>query len=144
MAYEDERAGLAAIRAIAQSGVVNEFRNLMAERHDGTLPESPSFQPCSSGKARTHVLAIDGSNIYEPIPGALPCTEAGLVSLGVVIIDTKKLRALKRLPNSGAADPRELKSTEKGDTLGTMLPGRNAAKQDGTGPRTLVPGDHQP
>ncbi len=135
MPYEDERAGLAAIRAIAQSGVVDEFRTRMAERHDGTLPESPPFQLCSSRRARTHVLAIDGSNLYEPIPGALPCTEAGLVSLGVVIIDTQKLRTLERLPNSGAADPRELQSTEKGETWGTMLPGQNAARQDGTGPR---------
>ena len=135
MPYEDERAGLAAIRAIAQSGVVDEFRSRLAERHNGRLPELPPFQPCSAGRARTHILAIDGSNVYERIPGALPCTEAGLVSLGVVIIDTGKLETLERLPNSGALDPRQLMSTERGDTLGTMLPGQNAAKEDGTGPR---------
>lgn len=136
MPYEDERAGLAAIRAIAQSGIVDGFRDLLVDRHAGTLPDLPPFEPCLIGKPRTHILAIDGSNIYEPIPGALPCTEAGLVSLGVVIIDTEKLRTLRRLPESGAADPRELQTTEKGETLGTMLPGRNAGKQDGTSPRT--------
>lgn len=136
MPYEDERAGLAAIRAIAQSGVVDEFRSGMAERHDGRLPELPPFRPCSAGNARTHILAIDGSNVYERIPGALPCTEAGLVSLGVVIIDTVKLQSLERLPRSGAFNPRELMGTERGETLGTMLPGQNAAKEDGTGPRT--------
>ena len=134
MPYEDERAGLAAIRAISGSGIVDDFRDQLADRHSGSLPELPPFEPCSEGKPRTHVLAFDGSNVYESIPGALPCTEAGLVSLGVVIIDTEKLRTLPRLPESGTVNPRELQSTEKGDTLGTMLPGRNAAKQDGTSP----------
>ena len=135
MPYEDERAGLVAIRSIAQSGIVDEFRNLLVDRHSGLLPDLPPFEPCLEGKPRTHILAIDGSNVYEPIPGALPCTEAGLVSLGVVIIDIEKLQTLRRLSESGAADPRELQTTEKGETLGTMLPGRNAGKQDGTSPR---------
>ena len=136
MPYEDERAGLAAIRAIAQGGIVDDFRDLLVDRHSGALPDLPPFEPCSEGKPRTHVLAVDGSNIYEPIPGSLPCTEAGLVSLGVVIIDTEKLRTLRRLPESGAANPRELQTTERGETLATMLPGRNAGKHDGTAPRT--------
>ena len=137
MPYEDERAGLAAIRAIAQSGIVNEFRDLLVDRHSGSLPPMPPFAPYyADGKTRTHILAIDGSNIYEPIPGSLPCTEAGLVSLGVVVISIEKLMTLKPLPDSGAANPRELRSTENGETLGTMLPGQNAAKQDGTTPRT--------
>ena len=136
MPYEDERAGLTAIRAIAGSGIVDDFRKSLADRHSGTLLALPPFEPCLAGNPRTHVLAIDGSNIYQPIPGALPCTEAGLVSLGVVIIDTEQLRTLPRLPQSGAPNPRELQTTEKGETLGTMLPGRNAAKQDGTSPRT--------
>ena len=136
MPYEDERAGLAAITAIAGSGLVDDFRGLLIDRHGGDLPALPPFEPCSDGEPRSHILAIDGSNIYEPIPGALPCTEAGLVSLGVVIIDTERLRTLPRLPESGAANPRELQTTERGETLGTMLPGRNAAKQDGTSPRT--------
>ena len=136
MPYEDERAGLSAIRAIAQSGIVDEFRDKIVERHGGPLQDLPAFEPCSEGKPRTHILAIDGSNVYESIPGSLPCTEAGLVSLGVVIIDMEKLRTLKQLPESGATDPRELQATEKGETLGTMLPGRNAARKDGASPRT--------
>ena len=134
--YEDERAGLAAIRAIAKAEVVEEFGAQLAERHNGVLPDLPPFQPNVLGKPRRHILAIDGSSIYEAIPGALPCTEAGLVSLGVVVIDTGKLFGLDRLPESGAMNPRELRATEAGETLGTMLPGRNAAKQDGTDPRT--------
>ena len=82
-----------------------------------------------------YVVAIDGSNVYAPIPGALPCTEAGLVSLGMVIIDIKKLGSLSHCPTVGV-DPRELRKTERGVSLGMMLPGQNAAKEDGTSPRT--------
>ena len=135
MPYLDERAGLASILAIAESGVVDEFRSRLVERHDGTPLPLPTFAAMPHGYARRHVVAIDGSNIYESIPGALPCTEAGLVSLGVVVIDTVKLFTLPRLPMSHAVNPRELKNTEKGQVLGTMLPGRNAARRDGTGPR---------
>ena len=135
MPYLDERAGLASILAIAQSGIVDEFRNRLVERHGGTPLPLPSFAAIPDGRARRHIVAIDGSNIYEPIPGALPCTEAGLVSLGVVLIDTVKLFSLPRLPMSHAVNPRELKDTEKGEALGTMLPGRNAARRDGAGPR---------
>ena len=135
MPYEDERAGLAAITSILEAGVVEDFRSQLVDRHTGTLVPLPPFAPPPSGTARRHVVAIDGSNIYVPIPGALPCTEAGIVSLGVVVIDTAKLNAITRLPASGSFDPRELKATEDGMPLGTILPGRNAAKMDGTGPR---------
>ena len=135
MPYLDERAGLASILAIVESGVVDEFRDNLVERHDGVTLPLPALEVIPSGRARRHVVAIDGSNIYESIPGALPCTEAGLVSLGVVVIDTVKLFSLPHLPLSHAVDPRELKDTEKGQALGTMLPGRNAARRDGIGPR---------
>ena len=136
MPYEDERAGLAAIRAIAESGVVEAFREELQERHSGQPLTLPPFQPCPAGTSRTHILAIDGSDIYEPIPGALPSTEAGLVSLGVVVMDLKKLEALQHLPGSGAVNPRLLRETERGESLGMMLPGMNAGKKDGTDPRT--------
>ena len=136
MPYEDERAGLAAIRAIAESGVVETFRAELQERHSGQPLPLPPFQPCPAGPSRTHILAIDGSNIYQPIPGALPSTEAGLVSLGVVVMDLKKLETLQRLPESGAVSPRLLRETEKGESLGMILPGMNAGKKDGTDPRT--------
>ncbi len=136
MPYEDERAGLAAILAIAESGVVEAFREDLQERHSGQPLPLPPFQPCPAGTSRTHILAIDGSNIYEPIPGALPSTEAGLVSLGMVLMDLEKLEALQRLPESGAVDPRLLRETEKGESLGMMLPGMNAGKKDGTDPGT--------
>ena len=136
MPYEDERAGLAAIRAIAESGVVESFRQELQERHSGQPLPLPPFQPCPAGISRTHILAIDGSDIYEPIPGALPSTEAGLVSLGMVVMDLKKLERLTRLPESGAVNPRYLRETEKGESLGMMLPGMNAGKKDGTDPRT--------
>ncbi len=136
MPYQDERAGLDAIRAITESGVVESFRTEMAERHTGQPLPLPRFEPCPAGKYRSYVVAIDGSNIYAPIPGALPCTEAGLVSLGMVVIDVRKLESLPHLPASGAADPGELRRTEKSVSLGMMLPGQNAAKKDGTMPRT--------
>ena len=136
MPYEDERAGLAAIRALVEAGVVEDFRQSLAERHSGEVLELPPFEPFPAGSPRSRVLAIDGSNIYKPIPGALPATEAGLVSLGVVVIDTTKLATLERSPASGAVDPRQLKETEHGKTLATMVPGQNAAKRDGTSPQT--------
>ena len=136
MPYQDERAGLAAIRAIAESGVVETFRAELQERHSGQPLPLPPFQPCPVGTSRTHILAIDGSDIYEPIPGALPSTEAGLVSLGMVVMDLKRLETLQRLPESGAVNPRLLRETEKGESLGMMLPGMNAGKKDGTDPKT--------
>ena len=136
MPYEDERAGLAAIRAIAASGIVDEFRVNLVERHSGEPLPLPHFTPCPPGNSRTHLLAIDGSKVYKPIPGALPCTEAGLVTLGMVVMDLNKFRSLHHLPESGAVDPRQLRETEKGQTLCVMLPGRNAAHNDGTDPRT--------
>ena len=136
MPYEDERAGLAAIRAITESGVVDAFRDQMQGRHSGQPLPLPLFEVCPVVTSRTHILAIDGSNIYEPIPGALPCTEAGLVSLGMVVMDLSKLSALLRLPESGAVNPRLLRETEEGKSLGMMLPGMNCCKKDGTDPRT--------
>ncbi|MCY3655638.1 MAG: hypothetical protein OXG95_03370 [Chloroflexi bacterium] len=136
MPYEDERAGLAAIRALADRGIVDEFHSDLAEPTGGPLPELPPFEPYGvRGRARDRVLAIDGSSVYEPIPGSLPSTEAGLVSLGMVIIDVKRLRDLERLPESNSVNPRSLRDTENPTTLGTMLPGRNARKTDGTEPR---------
>ena len=136
MPYEDERAGLAALRSIVESGVVDDFRSQMKDRHSGEPLPLPNFQPCPAGTSRSHILAIDGSNVYDAIPGALPCTEAGIVSLGLVVIDVKKLTSLQSLPDSGAVNPRLLRATEEGDSLGFMLPGQNAEKDDGTSPRT--------
>ena len=136
MPYEDERAGLAAIRAMADRGIVEQFHEQLAEPTGGPLPDLPPFVPYGdAGRARDRVLAIDGSFIYQPIPGSLPNTEAGLVSLGMVIIDTEKLRRLERLPQSNSVNPRSLKATEEPTTLGTLLPGKNARKKDGTEPR---------
>ena len=136
MPYADERAGLTALRAIAESGIVDEFREQLVERHSGEPLPLPAFIPCPQGNSRSHILAIDGSLVYDAIPGALPCTEAGIVSLGIVVVDLKKLQSLRHLPESGSVNPRLLRETESGKTLGVMLPGQNAAKRDGTDPRT--------
>ena len=136
MPYHDERAGLSAIQEFAGTGLVDEFRRELIDRHSGVPLPLPLFARRGGGTSRNFVLAVDGSNIYEPIPGALPCTEAGLVSLGVVVIDMARLRMLSPLPESGAVDPRALRATERGETLATVLPGRNAEKRDGTDPRT--------
>ena len=136
MPYHDERAGLDVIRAIADSGLLEDFRSDMVARHTGEPLPLPRFEPTPAGASRTHILAIDGSNVHAPIPGALPCTEAGVVSLGMVVIDTEKLASLEHLPDSGASNPRDLRATEDPDCLGLLLPGRNAAKKDGTDPRT--------
>ena len=135
MPYEDERAGLAALRAFAERGIIDSFREDLAPPQDGPLPELPPFEPYSDqGQIRDRVLAIDGSFVYERIPGSLPSTEAGVISLGMVIIDVQKLRTLDRLPQSGSVSPRSLKATERPETFGTALPGKNARKIDGTEP----------
>ena len=135
MPYEDERAGLAALQAFAERGIIDTFRDDLAVPDGSRMPEMPPFEPyLDGGLPRDRVLAIDGSFVYERIPGSLPSTEAGVISLGMVIIDVEKLRALDRLPQSGAVNPRSLKATERPETFGTALPGKNARKVDGTEP----------
>ena len=109
MPYADERAGLAAIQAIADSTEFEEFRaRLQPPSRDTVLP-LPPFRPSPSGNSRTHLVAIDGSQVYDHFPG--------------------------RLPDSGAVNPRELRETEDGHSLGALLPGTNARTIDGLGPR---------
>lgn len=135
MPYADERAGLAAIQTIADSAEFAEFRaRLQPPSQDAVLP-LPSFRPSPAGNPRTHLVAIDGSQIYDHFPGRLPDTHAGVVSLGVVVIKLSKLSALHKLPVSGAVNPRELRKTEDGRSLGVLLPGTNAKTIDGLGPR---------
>ena len=135
MPYEDERAGLEAIRRIAGSDIVNNFRASLLIQSGENPMQLPPFNPCPPGNTRKYVLAIDGSEVYASIPGALPCTEAGIVSLGVVIIDLEKLHALEQMPVSGAQNPRGIRATEQGETLGVMLPGRNAGRKDSATPK---------
>ena len=135
MPYPDEKAGLAAIQAIADSTEFAEFRaRLQPPSQDAVLP-LPPFRPSPSGNARTHLVAIDGSQVYDHFPGRLPDTHAGVVSLGVVVIKLSKLSSLDKLPVSGAVNPRELRETEDGRSLGALLPGTNAKTVDGLGPR---------
>ena len=135
MPYADERAGLAAIQAIADSTEFAEFRaRLQAPSQDAVLP-LPPFRPSPSGNSRTHLVAIDGSQVYDHFPGRLPDTHAGVVSLGIVVIKLSKLSSLDKLPDSGAVSPRELRETEDGRSLGALLPGTNARTVDGLGPR---------
>ena len=133
MPYEDERAGLAAITAIAGGDRVAEFRDSLSPKSGDELPPLPEFEPLpQGGTARSFVVAIDGSRVYHPIPGRLPETEAGLVSVGLVVINVERLGALEALPESRAVDPRELRKTEAFDPpMGDILPGRNATREDG-------------
>lgn len=135
MPYADERAGLAAIQAIADSVEFDEFRaRLQPPSQQAVLP-LPPFRPSPYGKSRTHLVAIDGSQVYDHFPGRLPVTQAGAVSLGIVVIKLSKLRSLDKLPDSGVVNPRELRETEDGRSLGALLPGTNARTTDGLGPR---------
>ena len=135
MPYPDERAGLAAIRAIVDSGEFDEFRSKLQPPSPDAVMDLPPFEPCRQGTSRTHLVAIDGSQVYDHFPGRLPDTHAGAVSLGVVVIKLSELSKLERLPASGAVDPRLLRDTERGHSLGTLLPGTNARSVDGLGPR---------
>lgn len=135
MPYSDERAGLAAIQALADSKELSEFRDRLVPPSKDTVLPLPHFRPSPPGSPRTHLVAIDGSKIYAPFPGRLPETYAGLVSLGIVVMNLRQLASLEKLPSSGAVNPRELRETEEGQSLGTILPGTNAATIDGLGPR---------
>lgn len=135
MPYADERAGLAAIQAIADSEEFKEFRARLQPPSPETVLDLPPFRPSPAGRSRTHLVAIDGSIVHDHFPGRLPETQAGAVSLGVVVMDLEKLASLKKLPQSGAVNPRELRDTEDGKSLGTILPGSNATTVDGLGPR---------
>jgi hypothetical protein len=53
----------------------------------------------------------------------------------MVIIDVEKLRSLERAPVSHAVNPRSLKATEQPETFGSVLPGKNARRNDGAAPR---------
>ena len=78
MPYADERAGLAALQAIADSEDFAEFRaRLQPPSQQAVLP-FPPFRPSPSGKARTHLVAIDGSQVYDRFPGRLPDTHVGV------------------------------------------------------------------
>ena len=135
MPYPDERAGLAAIRAIVDSGEFDEFRSKLQPPSPDAVAALPPFEPCRQGTSRTHLVAIDGSQVYDRFPGRLPDTHVGAVSLGVVVIKLNELSKLQRLPASGAVDPRMLRDTETGHSLGALLPGTNARSVDGLGPR---------
>ena len=93
------------------------------------------FDRAPVGNSRTHLVAIDGSQVYDQFPGRLPDTHAGVVSLGVVVIKLSKLSSLNKLPDSGAVNPREIRKTEDGRSLGALLPGTNAKTNDGLGPK---------
>lgn len=134
MPYEDDRAGLDALITITGQRLVEEFRRQMSPPTDKPLP-LPPFVQNPAGTPRKLIVAIDGSSIYSTIPGALPCTEVGVVSLGLLIIDLNKLNNLPRLPQSGATNPRHLRQTEQTESLAVALPGRNSAKADGTTPK---------
>ena len=135
MPYPDERAGLSAIQSIVDAEDFKEFRDrLDPPKTEAVLP-LPTFRPCPDGTSRIHLIAIDGSRLYHQFPGRLPDTHVGAVSLGVVVMYLQKLANLGRLPESGSVDPRELRETERGSSLGAMLPGTNARAKDGIGPR---------
>ena len=135
MPYDDERAGLAAIQAIADSTEFKEFRARLQPPSQNAVLPLPPFRPSPSGNSRTHMVAIDGSQVYDNFPGRLPDTHAGVVSLGIVVINLRSLSSLHKLPGSGAVNPRELRETEDGRSLGALLPGTNARTIDGLSPR---------
>lgn len=134
MPYEDDRAGLDALITITGQRLVEEFRRQMSPPTDKPLP-LPPFVQNPAGTQRKLIVAIDGSSIYSTIPGALPCTEVGVVSLGLLIIDLNKLNNLPRLPQSGATNPRHLRQTEQTKSLAVVLPGRNSVKANGITPK---------
>ena len=135
MPYADERAGLAAIQAIADSDEFENFRARLQPPSQGAVLSLPPFRPSPAGRSRTHLVAIDGSQVYDHFPGRLPDTQAGVVSLGIVVMNLEKLASLQKLPKSRSVDPRELRETEDGRSLGALLPGSNAGTVDGLSPR---------
>ena len=108
MPYADERAGLAAIQAIADSAEFDEFPKPVTTTQPRCCVASATVSPQPLRKFKNAFVAIDGSQVYDNFPGRLPDTHAGVVSLGVVVIKLSKLSSLGKLPYSGAVNPREL------------------------------------
>ena len=96
MPYADERAGLAAIQALADSDEFEDFRARLQPPSPDTVLSLPPFRPSPAGRSRTHLVAIDGSQVYDHFPGRLPDTQAGVVSMGLVVINLEKLASLPK------------------------------------------------
>lgn len=131
MPYPNERAGFSAIEDLERRRIIDAFGDKLAQGESHPRKPLPNFQPFTRSTPRPVVVALDGSNIYHRIPARLPATEAGLLSISIVRIDVERLVNLAQLPESGAADPVELRGTEDSSTLQMALPGRNARSVDG-------------
>ena len=136
MPYPNETAGFSSISEFERHRVIDAFRGKLSVNNLDERPPLPEFQPFESGTGRDIVVAIDGSNVYTKIPGQLPQTEAGLISIASVIIDLNKFKNLAELPESGAVNPAELRGTESPEVMVKLsLPGRNAHSVDGLSSR---------
>ena len=131
MPYPDERAGFSALQDLERRRVIEAFGDRLERGADLPPKPLPPFESFRSAEPRPVVVALDGSSIYHRIPGRLPCTEAGLISVAIVRIDVELLESLPRLPESGATNPVQLRETEDASTLQLALPGRNARSKDG-------------
>ena len=131
MPYPNERAGFAALEDLERRRIVEAFGERLEQGTNLPLRPLPPFAPFPKGTPRSVVVALDGSSIYHRIPGRLPSTEAGLLSIAIVQIDVHRLTNLPRLPESRATDPVQLRDTEDSSTLQLALPGRNARSVDG-------------
>ena len=131
MPYPNERAGFSAVEDLERRRIVEAFGDQLAQPVAGSLEPLPPFKPFPEARPRPVVVAVDGSSVYHRIPGRLPATEAGLLSIAIVRIDVHRLENLVRLPESGAVNPVQLRDTEDASTLQLALPGRNARSVDG-------------
>lgn len=131
MPYPNERAGFSAVEDLERRRIVEAFGDRLEQGAKLPPKPLPPFESFPQGRPRPVVVALDGSSIYHRIPGRLPATEAGLLSIAIVRIDVERLENLPRLPQSGATDPVQLRDTEDASTLQLALPGRNARSADG-------------
>ncbi len=58
MPYADERAGLAAIKALADSDEFEDFRALLQPPSPDAVLNLPPFRPSPAGRPRTHLEPI--------------------------------------------------------------------------------------
>ena len=136
MPYPDERAGLSAVQAI------------VGRRSIRGIPEQAGSPWHSSSTATSGIPTL--SRWQRLVPTWWQSTapkytnhfqedyqtpKSGQVSLGVVIITSSTLRLYPSCRKVVLWNPRKLRETEKGNSLGAMLPGTNAKTNDGLGSR---------
>lgn len=126
MPFENERAGYAALRRLAQNEKVRKLQKrfkVMTPSNAVTTRRPPTAEvQGDAGTSRPDlILAIDGSNLAVEVKTGYPGAEIGYITVAAVLILLGKLRSISA---SDIIDPVEHRKTQKRSSIDTALPGR--------------------